>query len=327
MHRKPSGLSPTPRGFTLVELLAVIFIIGLLIGILLPSVQTARNAAKNVKVKAQIKAISSALETFRSDNEKEFRVTNGYPTSAFVDDVTTAGANNLMAGSMWLPFYLMGKDLKGFVPKRAIPPDLVDEPEKWYLPNATSNGPLERAPVYLAADDVELKLPGQIGGNFLDIAADFGDATTAAQQPMIVDVYNRPILYYQANHLAKPGFNALARQDDSTTSTIGSYTHEDNAAITGDGTAGEFLGWNFGGGTHKIAEFGKVNGANIGDDANTFCWYILDKNAFETSQARLAGGSLDDATVQAAQRTSFLLMSPGLDGIYGTPDDIPNFDR
>ncbi len=68
-------------GFTLVELMTVIFIIGLLVGILIPSLTAVRNAAKKTSSKATLGALSTGLEAFKNDHSKDFRQTNGYPPS------------------------------------------------------------------------------------------------------------------------------------------------------------------------------------------------------------------------------------------------------
>jgi hypothetical protein len=90
------------------------------------------------------------------------------------------------------------------------------------------------------------------------------------------------------------------------------------------------LGWQFGGKPHKLAEFGETKGSLIGKDenANSFCNFILDKRAFDASAARLGSNpNLDQATVQAVNRSTFILISAGLDGVYGTPDDLTNYER
>lgn len=83
------------KGFTLIELMIVIAIIGVLTSIGIVSFSGARAKANDTKRRAELKQIQTALEAYYNDNGK-------YPTTEWV---------NSQAGGAWIPG-LDGKYLK-----------------------------------------------------------------------------------------------------------------------------------------------------------------------------------------------------------------------
>jgi len=343
-------------GFTLVELLTVMFIISALIAILIPSLNAARNAAKKTSTMAAINSLRSSLDLFRQDNQRQFVATNGYPPSFAHPRILNKARDDIfdpcigefpfhadkpvVTGAHWLPAMLMGFDQLGYIdPKKVTKEkDLRYKPELWYTPDPLGDGTsLERVGLY--ADPSGLKtvrtqdLPGRPGQDFL--TSDTWD--TVKDFPVIVDAWGQPLLYYAAN--ANGTTSNMVSDKRNCNNDYGTedqekgppfYFHQDNHVFTGDE---EKLGWDFDG-EHAIARSGALLTAKeLLDPANleakeSFARFIVDRALLRTlDKKKQEEGKDPPATtpLRPVNAESYLLISPGVDGRYGTSDDVTNF--
>jgi prepilin-type N-terminal cleavage/methylation domain-containing protein len=92
-------------GFTLIELLAVIAIIALLVGVLVPGMKNFKNHAKRLKQKSNIRNAEIGLELF-------YKVFKRYPISKSVN--VFGASNKVVCGAQHLTEALVGRDERGF---------------------------------------------------------------------------------------------------------------------------------------------------------------------------------------------------------------------
>lgn len=323
-------------GFTLVELLTVVAIIMLLIGILVPTLSKAREHAKKASTRAMFKAISDGLEMFRNENPKESQGGDGYPSSAVRDD-PTEDQEQWLFGAQWVVRYLMGANLDGYIPRRLVPRDVIAqgtplwEQRDWYATEPTSynpHAPLQRVGPYLQADTVRIEAPANLDGAPAPGQLSVDVSLTA---PVFLDSFGYPALYYSANtrlaHALQAEAPVAGFGNPSLEDPEGIYAFSDNGLFTGTykgSTEAGFPPWDFvGAGVagQKLKDFGVFAGGvpdpnDIATNVHTFPYYILNKDVYESSQHR---------TAVPYRRDSFILISPGADGIYGTEDDVTNF--
>ncbi len=304
------------KGFTLVELLTVIAIIVLLISILVPVVSRARRQAKEAAVQAQLHAIEVGLEMFHTDFGFYPSSTPEDPTGSN-DPSHSTGSAYTIQGAHRLALALMGRD------KLGCPGDASGHPDSitgiYYTDDGTFSGS-EYDPSDTEWGNPAYKTPRKgpyiNPERFLIIADETLDLGTNNTNPpddylwLICDKFNKPktpidgnysnyslILYYAANTRGQ----FLSDQDSSgqpdDTSSDGSqiYYWEDNYRLTNN----RWKDWDGNSGYNEADFFIFINdsSAKIGN-------YYMPHN-----------------------KDTYLLISPGFDGIYGTDDDIVNWQK
>lgn len=320
------------QAFTLIELMVVIGIIGLLVAIALPALNAARVQAKITATAATIKALDTGLEQFRTDNNvggayppstpdgvpaMNFLVANPHATTP--PTLTMPGSGLPVPGACLLVWALAGADLLGTPGFR----DLDGDGAWWnntgnnftapqtniYAFNAATNKPYySRSASYV--DLTKMTLPKRNGNTF--ILDKVGNSPLLPSYAFL-DSFNQPILYYRAN-VGKPfAFHDLNRNADAV--RHGVYTQFDNRGITGTlGNAGMDLG---GGATHYL---GWSQAEDDKQRAAAFAGFTP-----RTFGASLQNRNIVNVGVRAQRDDSFVLISAGYDGIFGSEDDIVNF--
>jgi hypothetical protein len=349
--------------FSLVELLTVIFIIGLLIAILVPSLSAARNAAKKMTTKKALDSIKVGLEMFKNDNGPDFPRTNGYPPSfahspipsALTVDEASQGrfpfieSKPVITGAHWLPAMLMGFDQLGYIRRSIVPnkDDLQKLPWKWYTPDPLNEGkPLQpRGGPYADTNGLAVKktkdLPGRANRALFGTGwtSEDNDPQGVQNLPVVVDAFDQPILYYAANAHGRESNMVAGERTVDNNYTGGPqqegppmYFHQDNIPFTGKGDTDPERGWDFGntGAKHAIALSGAKDTAVEMVDPNatpahrdTFARYIVDRKIYSSYAAHPADAK-PNMPLRAVNPDGYLLISAGVDGRYGTNDDVSN---
>ncbi len=285
------------KGFTIIELIAVITIIALIMSIMVPGIRRAKEIAMDLKQKSQLREVGIGLELWSYDNDSD------YP------DSTVLGATLYTTGSHRLAEALLGRDGQGF-------DSLSTEDAEADAATGTAYvSPLNRNSKYLESEDIEMFQLAQIyGDDTLTGNAYPGDynadvtATGETQAGVLTDIYkNRKIIMPITNKNVKIGSPILyfkAKDTDvfnDTAPTTSVFNYEDNMDIFA-------LGHNVDGVANPhpystIANFYSPNSNLINDSIRP----IIDPVPYN--------------------RTSFILLSAGSDGLYGTKDDVINISK
>ncbi len=336
------------RGFTMVELLTVVAVVALLIAILVPSVNAVRKRARESASEAAVSAIATGLETFKADGQ----VGGDYPPSASdrlnnnkltykVDNpYSTADGTNLeISGAGLLVWALAGADLlgsPGFRTTRSGSAFWGDDTDAVadngntpagsgaYAINTNTDEPIQsRVAPFVDLSKVRVMSrkqstnPGQFLLETEQQAVASGGATGPTRSyPMFLDAFGYPILYFKADPAGLKIADRSPTDSQSSGPNRGLYHFLDNGALLtsslggGPGTNQPVLQLRSdASSTPHLLDWRLVGGGDAA--ATNFSKYIQNK----------------DVTAKATphNRDTFLLITPGADGLYGTGDDITNF--
>lgn len=325
------------NAFTLIELLTVMAIITLLIGILTPALGAARDRARSTAVRAQLNAMGIGLESFHGDEQKYVpsnpfnfaRVPNDPMAAAEIaNEWELANGSAIMQGAHLLVDAMVGRDFLGYDPK---PTNTTVTPnyDRWAATN-------DRRQPYIPPDGVDVTStdkPPEDG--FGRIPAGPGGILP---QPTINNVLCRvfrdkfgwPILYYRASPSANQNTPIIQTTAGAILNTgDGVFDGRDNEAFTsydqtnclGGGAAPSNL-------AHRICD------ARTGLDDQSPTWPGQSlPHRFAEFIRSLRGSTYqpppNDKLIsrpRPVKADRFILLSAGKDGIYGTLDDVANFD-
>jgi type II secretory pathway pseudopilin PulG len=312
------------EGFTIIELLTVMSIIIILISILVPAMRKAKIFAKEVQQRNQFKAINTGLEMFHNDFEE-------YPESS--EDQGTTGTN-YYCGAMKLAEAMVGQDLLGFHPHSRFRADGTDGPPNYNLlyQRGTSGTPPDAYNQELR-EGPYLELGNANAHRLRDVYLDTGNFYEEVF--VLLDVYSNvennspmgrpwigmPILYYKANTSGNghPYFinndpaageaGSPAPQIDDSTNY---YNYKDNDFLVQLGIP--FVTSDV---AHLMALGGQATRHNFPMDLSKPHFFY--HNTYDENVPLPTG--------QPHRPDSFILLSAGYDGEYGTTDDITNFPQ
>lgn len=341
--RSLDPLIPSRRqaaAFTLVELLVVIVIIGILVSLLIPAVGAVRKTARNAATSAALTTIATGLETFKADgklggqyppSQSDYRVTNvPFVRSPYTDqDIQITGAGLLV----WA---LSGADLLGTPGFQTVgnvatwgqctgpnynngPGDPTNPASLYALEPAEQQPAYPRSGPYVDISKLPVTRDEDTTANAdfvvpAELAARKAQGLSLIQRdyPMYLDAFGYPILYWRADPAGRQ-MASVYREPVVPGIPRGIYWYEDNLALTDMGSTDRLV-------------LSKAGGAHALEWDMSGTWTPPNWPPLGTFQGYLANKAVQ-ARLEPSRADSYLLVSPGADGRYGTADDVTNFEH
>jgi prepilin-type N-terminal cleavage/methylation domain-containing protein len=300
------GAGPRRRGFTLIEMMAVVAVLALLLALLFPALSRARRQARRNATRSTFQSLSTALEQYKAD-------WGVYPRSNGADEPKppTSVASDARTGAEMLVDFLCGpsddyRDRDGNLDPAELtyvwlsdPAETTPAPgtiparsglKKMNVPGLTNFGKtigpyMEYSPKRVVTITTGPNLSGSAGGIG---GGSGGSGPENIRREVFADSWGRPILYWRARR------GAFDPDSDPLTWARQIFPVADNVAVLDSKT------------------YSGLSADNTFDDPAMWTWTKYLRQERSDQDVVLGHGNIPD-------RDKFLLISAGPNGRFGWP--------
>ena len=124
-------VKPRKKGFTLVEILIVVIILGILAAIVIPQFANASGDARTTNLRTSLANVRNQIEIFKTQHNDVAPVLTGMWTLMLTQTDTTEATSNAPSGTHWGP-YLQAAPLNPLNNQTGVSSATVDVNAGWY---------------------------------------------------------------------------------------------------------------------------------------------------------------------------------------------------